>query len=123
MDHRIVPGNRGCELRRVANVAVDDPEVGIVTRQKGVAEEHDVIDRDLVATLEQLRDQPRPAISGSAGHQHFVEQSLHDFLYASLRRLPAQPEAEKEQMRWCSSLRRDAGGLDLVSGRRGVLVE
>jgi hypothetical protein len=48
---------------RVANVAFDDLQIGIVLGQKRIAKEHDVVNRNLVATVQRgsLQSHPRNA--------------------------------------------------------------
>ena len=48
-------------------------QVRVALRQEVVAEVHDVVDGDLVARVEQLRDEQAADIAGAAGDQHVLE--------------------------------------------------
>src|ERR1019366_3049498 len=76
-DERVVARGGGRQLRRIADVTLDHAKVDIVLRQKGVAEEHRIVDRDLVALIEQLRHQQASAIARATRHENPVEEFIH----------------------------------------------
>ena len=53
----------------IADVALDDIHVGVVLREEFAAVIEDVIDRDLVTPVEQLRRQHAAAITGATRYQ------------------------------------------------------
>ena len=65
----------------VANIALDDREVRMI-RLPVRSEIHDVVDREFVASIQQLRNENAPDIPGAARDEHLVE-TFHTILLLS----------------------------------------
>ena len=89
IDDGVMARHRRREFGGVADIAVDDAQVRVVSRQELVAEEHDVVHRDLVTARKQLRHETRPAIARTARHQHLVEKPfhVHPLLHSAAKRV------------------------------------
>ena len=74
-DERVWPAvaAASCAVSRMSPLTTR--RFGIALRQEVVAEEHRVVDRDLVALIEQLGHQQAAAIARAARHENAIEES------------------------------------------------
>jgi hypothetical protein len=75
VDHRVAALHRLCESRRIAQIALDGRDLGMVGHAL-VTEELDIEDHDLIARLQQNGGQNRTDITGAAGHQNALDLGL-----------------------------------------------
>ena len=64
-------------MSRIADVTLNHAKIRIVLRQKGVPEEHRIVDRDLVTLIKQLGHQQTSAVTRTTRDENAVEESVH----------------------------------------------
>jgi len=75
-DERVMARSGRGEMRGIANVTLDHAKIGMALRQKRVAEEHRIVDGDLVALIKQLGHQQTSTITRAAGDQNAIEEFI-----------------------------------------------